>query len=309
MKNYLLLLVVFLLSLPAIAGNDDLVKVTASAPSQVVEGQRFQLIFTIHNAEADSFRLPKMKSVRLISGPSKNTSYTTKTVGGRMVASRSVSLVYIAVADKKGNISIPAAFIWSGGKKYETNVVDVKVLSQTDQQKKQEEARKKAEQQRNVVPQAKDDEIVAEDAFIKTEWENGDVYAGSSNTLVITLYYRVNVAGWDNIEWPKVKGCEVTDAGVARNSRYGRAKVNGIVYNTVVVGKKDIVPAKAGKLTIDSGELDLIVNVPNKNDFWGGYHRVNKRMVIPGISTKVKPATEKTEPVQEKPTVEPRWNL
>lgn len=285
------------------------VKVTASAPSVVTENQRFQLIFTIHNAQADSFRLPKVKSLSLISGPSKNSSTSTQIVGGRVVSSTSVSLVYIAVAEKKGTITVPAAAIWSKGKKYTTNTVTIKVESQSEQQKKQAEAKKQAEEQRQRMLQAEADEITAEDMFVRTEWESDNVYAENHNNLLIKLYYRVNVAGWDNIVWPTAKNCEVTDAGVARNARYGRAQVNGTLYNTVIIGKKDIVPAKSGKLTFNSGELDVIVNVPNKNDFWGGYHRVAKQLVIPGIVTSVKPSSDKPSQVEEKPIEQPHWNL
>lgn len=310
MKRLICILVVSVLtmvSFGAFAAAD--VKVTASAPSVVTENQRFQLIYTIHNAQADSFRLPKIKSFKLISGPSKSSSTSTQIVGGRIVSSTSVSLTYIAVAEKKGTITIPAASIWSNGVKYTTNTVSITVQSQTEQQKKQADAKKKAEEQRQLQLQAEADEITAEDLFIRTEWDADNVYADNHNNLVIKLYYRVNVAGWDNIVWPTSKNCEVTDAGVARNVRYGRAQVNGTLYNTVIIGKKDVVPAKNGKLTFNSGELDVIVTVPNKNDFWGGYHRVVKHMVIPGIVTSVKPASEKPVQVEEKPVEQPHWNL
>lgn len=310
MKRLLTLLFFSALSLVTIgAWAGGAVNVTASAPSIVTEGQRFQLIFTIHNAQADSFRLPKIKSLKLLSGPSKSSSTSTQVVGGRIVSSTSVSLVYIAVAEKKGTVTIPAASIWSNGTKYTTNTVTITVQSQTEQQKKQAEAKKKAEEQKRLQEQAEADEITAEDMFIRTEWENDKVYAENHNNLLVKLYYRVNVAGWDNAEWPSAKNCEITDAGIARSSRYGRAQVNGITYNTVVVRKMDVVPAKAGKLSFASGELDVIVNVPNRNDFWGGYHRVSKHMVIPGIVTSVKPASEKPQQVEEKPVEQPHWNL
>lgn len=306
--RFLFLLVLHVAAFCCFAAEDP-VKVSASAPSQVTEGQRFQLIFTVQNAQADSFSLPKMKAVRLISGPSRSSSSSTRIVGGRMVMSTSVSLVYIAVADKRGKVTIPAASLWVKGKKYTTNTLDINVQSAGEQQKKQAEAKKKAEEQNNKIPQALADEVSGQDLFVKTEWEDKEVYAGSHNNLVYKLYYRVNVAGWDNIEWPKYKNCEATDAGVARNGRYGQAKVNGVVYNTVIIAKKDIVPAKTGNLTIDNGAIDVIVNIPNKNDFWGGYHRAGKRLVIPGISTKVKPLSEKKAPVQQHPLQQPHWNL
>ena len=102
--------------------------------------------------------------------------------------------------------------------------------------------------------------------FVKTEWENGDVYVGGDNALLIKLYYRVSVAGWNNLQLPKFKNCEVSDGEISRNTRYGTAQVNGISYNTVVIIKKIIKPGK-GKLSIGSGDLDIVVNVPNKNDF------------------------------------------
>lgn len=310
MKRYLLYTIIGLLCcLWSGVWAQDNVKVTASAPSQVTEKQRFQLIFTVHNAQADSFRLPKMKTVRLISGPTKNSSSTMQLEGGRVVSSTSVSLVYTAIADKKGKVTIPSASIWSKGKKYTTNEVQIEVLSMSDQQKKEAEAKKQAEQQKNKIPQAQADEVAGDDMFIRTEWEDGDVYADAHNNLVVKLYYRVNVAGWDNIEWPKFKNCEVTDAGVARNGRYGRAQVNGVTYNTVIIGKKDVVPSKVGKLTIDSGSIDVILNIPNKNDFWGGYHKASKRLVIPGISTTVKPYSEKSTPVEPRAIEQPHWNL
>lgn len=310
MIRFIIILVFSFLSLSQFGlSAKETVKVTASAPAVVTENQRFQLIFTIHNAQADSFRLPKIKSLKLLSGPSKNTSTSTQVVGGRIVSSTSVSLVYIAVAEKKGSVTVPAASIWSNGTKYSTNTLTITVQSQTEQQKRQIEAKKKAEEQKRLLEEAEADEITAEDLFIRTEWEGDKVYAGCHNNLLIKLYYRINVAGWDNAVWPDAKNCEITDAGIARHSRYGRAQVNGITYNTVVVRKMDVVPEKTGKLSFGSGELDVIVNVPNRNDFWGGYHRITKHMVIPGIVSSVKPASEKPQQVEDKPVEQPHWNL
>lgn len=308
MKQTLFILLFSILSVSCSFASSDNVKVTASAPSQVVENQRFQLIFTIYNATADSFKLPKIKGLKLISGPSKSSSSNTQIVGGRIVSSTSVSLVYIAVADKKGTIKVPSANIWCNGTKYTTNDLTLTVTSQSDNQKKIEQ--KKSVEKKQSIPQASADEISGEDVFIRTEWESENVYENSHNNLIIKLYYRVNVAGWDNVEWPKCKNCDVTDAGVARNSRYGRAQVNGVLYNTVIVGKKDVVPSKTGKLNVSNGSLDVIVNVPNKNDFWGGYHRVSKNIVIPGVSVTVLPESDKKEEEKsDENPVELHWNL
>ena len=304
-----LLLTLFAVVRPICADND--ISVTASAPRQVAENQRFQLTFTVNNAQPDSFRLSKMKHIKLLSGPTRSSSSSTQIIGGRMLYSATISLNYVAMADKKGDFVIPGAAIWIKGKKYISNELEIKVVgaeSNGDNSSQQQKNRQQERGNSKSLSEAAADEVSGEDVFVKTEWENGDVYAGGDNALLIKLYYRVSVAGWNNLQLPKFKNCEVSDGEISRNTRYGTAQVNGISYNTVVIIKKIIKPGKEGKLSIGSGDLDIVVNVPNKNDFWGGYHQVNKHLVIPGSVVKVRPESERPiEPSSKNP--EQHWNL
>ena len=304
MKNCVIIL--WLLFLQVASAVCQSVSVTVSAPQKVVVNQRFQLIFTIHNARPDSFSMPRMKHVKLLSGPSVGSSSSTQIVGGRMAYSTQVSHAYIAVADKKGKMMIPKAEFWIKQKKYETQEISIEVV---DENEKQQAGKSRLpNENKPKIPEALADEVQGQDVFVKTEWQDENVYAGEHNTLVMKLYYRINVAGWDNLELPKYKNCEVTDAGIARNRRYGTAVVNGVKYNTVIIAQKDIVPDKAGRLVIGSGTVDIILNVRNKNDFWGGYHRASKKLTIPGLTVTVKRGDEKPKK-QEETIPEMHWNL
>lgn len=285
----------------------DNAPVVVTIPKEVIENQKFQIAFSIKNVIPDSFSLPKIKHVSLISGPYKRTNTTPVISGGRIKYLTTTSLVYVAVADKKGKYSIPQASMWSRGNIYKSYQVELSVISQADQQKRIDVEKKKSEQVKSQIPEASLNDLTAEDVFVKTELEKNDVVENEHNSLILKLYYRVNVSGWDDLHLPKAKHCDYVQASLSNASRYGKAVVNGRTYNTYILDKLDFVPSKKETISFDNGDVTIYLNVLNKNDFWGSSHKVRKNLIIPGVSFDVKESKKASEPQPE--TEMPHWNL
>lgn len=279
-------------------------KVKTSIPTEIYVGEYFKIVYSVNNSTIDSFRLPKIKHLKLVSGPSKSSQSNTQIFGGKVLTTSSISLTYVAVIDKKGQITLPSASIWYKGKVYKSNSISIDVLEKSDAKEKENNSNKG-----NQLKEATADEISAEDLFVRSEFDNKVLYEGQNHTLTIKLYYRVNVNGWNNLHLSKLKNCDISDIPVKRNQMYGSTYVNGILYNTVILVKKQIKPLTIKTFKIEKGSVDVIVNLPNKNDFWGGYHKVNKSLVIPGLVLDVKSAKEKPIELNNDSNEQQRWNL
>lgn len=290
----LLLLFVTLFSIASLKAEGVYVSVTA--PTTVLPNQSFQIVFTIHNASPDSFRLNRIDHLKLTLGARSRNSITPQIVGGRIHYSREYSLIYKGVIDKEGVYKLPEAKIWSKGKVFKSHPVKIKCISE-----------KKYDDQKSNLPiieEAGINELSSTDVFIKTEWENKDIYAKTENHLLVKLYYKVNVLGWQNFDYLKDMNAEVVDAGIDNSKKYGKAEVNGVTYNTVVLSRKVVLPHEKGELMAGSGSVEIIGNIP-RIDYWGGYRKVKRKLIIPGFVKSVLP--QKT--VEQSMDDEPSWNL
>ncbi len=73
----------------------------ATAPATVVEGEQFRLSYHL-NKEGRDLRLPELKGLELLFGPSTSTSYSQSIINGKSTSEMSVTYTYILMASKAG---------------------------------------------------------------------------------------------------------------------------------------------------------------------------------------------------------------
>ena len=63
------------LAITAVANAAD-VSFSVDYPRQVVQGNKFQISFSLRNAEGNGFKAPEVGGCKLLYGPSKSSSYS-----------------------------------------------------------------------------------------------------------------------------------------------------------------------------------------------------------------------------------------
>ena len=103
MKRYFLYFILLLANINAFA--DD-VQFTASAPNVVVSGLRFNVVFSLKNAQPENLQIPDLSNFDIIMGPSVSQGTEIQIVNGAMNKSENVSHTYILQAKKEGTFTI-----------------------------------------------------------------------------------------------------------------------------------------------------------------------------------------------------------
>ena len=169
MRNFMkinkYLIILALLSSISVFGQN--VKFIASVNSnEVAVGQRFQISFSLENAQGSNFKAPSFKGFSVVFGPSQ--SQRTQIINGQM--SSSISYSYNLQADVAGKFTIGPASIVVDGKQINSNPVTINVVQGTPQQKQQNQT------EQNTNQQAKD--IIRKNLFVNLNVSKKDVYQG-----------------------------------------------------------------------------------------------------------------------------------
>ena len=97
MNRLILFILGFLLVASATFAED--VKITASAPSEVEVGDKFQIKFKVNTTDVSQFNAPNFKGFEVLYGPSTSTSSSYQFVNGRATSSSSITYTYTLLCD------------------------------------------------------------------------------------------------------------------------------------------------------------------------------------------------------------------
>ena len=93
-----LFLIAVLVMLSSVARASDDVTFEASAPNTVVNGESFQLVYTLSNVSGKEPRLPEIDGFEIIAGPFKSTSSSVQIINGKMTSEKSTRYTYTLLA-------------------------------------------------------------------------------------------------------------------------------------------------------------------------------------------------------------------
>lgn len=194
--------------------------VASTNAKEVVENGTFQVTYKVENSNVTDFSPPTFHPFIVVAGPSQSSS--TSIINGRRSTSFSIS--YTLMAQKKGNFTIPSAYITVGNRKVSSNSLKIKVV------------------EGNASTNT--------EAFIKVELDTDSVYIGQQVVMSLKLYSTVTVQRYDVLYQPEFK-----DIYVKELPRFGRdAKlevVDGVQYQTQLLKRSSLYPQKSGTFSFD----------------------------------------------------------
>jgi len=282
MKRLFLYFTLSLLAGLDVFAND--VQFTASAPNAVVNGRRFNLVFSLKNAQPENLQIPDLSNFDVIMGPSVSQGTEVQFVNGAVTRSENISYTYVLQPKKEGTFTISPAKITVNGKTVMSNALTIKVLPE--------------DQAGNAAAgssgNATSTNISDEDIFVKADFSKRKVFEQEHIIATIKLYYRVNVRGLEEIKFPEYKGFTVHDITIPEDKKNGMENLNGKNYKTFLLKQSVLFPQKSGTLDIENGKVTTIIQVQVSNqrsffDPFGSYRDVKKEITIPGAKIEVSP--------------------
>ena len=128
MKKFVLQTIILALAMTAFAAEAAGVSFSAQAPRQVVQGNRFSVVYVLRNGEGSSFTAPEIEGAQKIYGPAVSTSYSQQWVNGVSSSSSSVEYTMTYKAVKAGTYNVGAASVVVDGKRLTTKPFSLEIL-------------------------------------------------------------------------------------------------------------------------------------------------------------------------------------
>ncbi len=223
------------------------VSLTASAPTLVESGQRFNVAFTI-NAEPDdrTFEGPTFEGFDLIAGPVTSTHLSTKIINGVHSSSYSHTYTYTLVARDSGSFMVDRASIRVKGKEYKSEPLPIEVVE---------------------VGQNSGTAAVSNQDSVLLMWELSDseVYKGEAVHASLKLYYKADVRNYQIVRMGTFDNFQYEQLDT--NVEGPRLRYNGGVYDTFTIVDFLLVPQKSGTLQLPEVGVDFVVRVEVQDNY------------------------------------------
>ncbi|MCU4176106.1 BatD family protein [Carboxylicivirga sp. N1Y90] len=283
----LFLTLIFLTSVFETVSAQD-ISFRAKAQQAVVEGDKFQLVYTL-NKEGNDIRLAPLQDFQILMGPSTSYSHNTSIINGKVSRETTYTFTFILKALKEGNFTIPPATIMVDGEKVTSNQLKIQVVKADQAQTQQGN---NSGNQSAPSSAAKADEL-----FITVTPSKRTLYQNESMVLTTKIYTQVQLDGLSDIKQPKLSAFIAQDLKSSEGINWIMENINGRTYNVGTYEQKLLFPQKTGKITIDPTEIEFLVRqrtaARSRNifdDFFeSGYRSVKKTVKSKPITLTVKP--------------------
>ncbi len=195
---------------------------------EVVEGNLFDVSFSLKNAQGSRFNPPNFKGLKVVSGPSETRGMSI--INGRSNSHQSWD--YQLEAKRTGTYSIGPASVEINGKTLTTQPLTILVVPS------------RAGKGSSSLPPNDDDQV-----FIAGELDRETAYPGQQVTWRIKLYTQLSVEGVDLIELPDFEGFYPNEKR-RFDTRVQYQTVRGKKYAVKTLHEEALFPQEAKDLTI-----------------------------------------------------------
>ena len=264
----------------------------AIAPRNVVEGRNFSITFRLTNGEANAPKAPQLQGCTLIYGPSVSTMQSTEIINGHMSSTSSVDYSYTYSADKAGTVNVPALSVSVGGTTLSSNPVSFKILPPDSNAAPSQGARQPGGRHEETAEATH--RISPDDLLIRISFNKTHVYEQEAVVATIKVYTTNDITQIMPKKQPVFEGFLSEELPVT--NQIDTEHYNGRNYTTAVLKRCLLYPQKSGKLTINSGQYDVVVRTYETVNM--GYF-VTRRPVQQTVTTNSNQATLVVEALPE----------
>ena len=245
------------LAISVVANAAD-VSFSVDYPRQVVQGNKFQISFSLRNAEGNGFKAPEVGGCKLLYGPSKSSSYSSQWVNGVSSSSSSEEYTMVYRADQAGKYTVGAATVSVGGRQYSTKPFTIEILPPDRSAQSSSNRGSQSVQIDNANTQTAGKQVSSKDLFVRIILSKSNVYEQEAVVCTIKLYTKYQISQFIANIQPSYNGFLIEELPVSPNLNEIE-HVNGENYMVAELKKCILFPQQSGKLTITSGTYDVTV--------------------------------------------------
>ena len=234
--------------------------VKVEAPNLVGADEQFNVTFSVEGEHAPSeFEWAPGDGFRLVWGPQKGTSTSISIVNGKRSKSVTNSYTYVLMPSRTGTFTLPAAVATVQGKKVSSRSFSIEVV--TGSASKGSSAQSSSGTGGNARAAQATGSVSSDDIYMRLIVNKTRAVVGEGISATLKLYQRVNVQGFEDARFPSFNGFWSQELAAPSNIEFKRENVGGEIFNTAVLRSWNLIPQKAGDVTIEPAELVCLVNV------------------------------------------------
>ncbi len=229
-------------------------------PSNVAEGRRFSLTFRLTNGEANAPKAPQLDGCQLLYGPSVSTMSSTQIINGKASSSYTIDFTYVYMAEKAGQVKVPAMTVNVDGKNISSSPGTFTILP-ADKSTSSSQQGGSSQSQRQVhaddVSSQTPGKVSANDLMVRVSFSKSKVYEQEAVIATIKVYTKYNISSFLATVQPSFEGFLSEELPVQLETQL--ENYNGQNYYTAVLKKLLLYPQKSGKLSVNSGKYDVTI--------------------------------------------------
>ena len=293
MKKLIACLAAALCALAALAQTT----IKVQAPNLVGVNEQFNLTFIISGEDRPSdFQWEPGSDFQLVWGPQQGHSSSTSFINGKRTHSSQTTYTYILLPKNTGRFQLAAAEATVKGNRIVSSRPTIEVVSDGAATQGQSQQGQSSGQGRSQQGSAQSGTVSAEDMFLRLTLSKNNVMVGETVTATLKLYQRVNIAGFEDAKFPTFNGFWSQEVQAPSQIEFRRESIGEKIYNAAVLRSWNLVPQKAGEVTIDPAELVCLVNIRTQRPSTGSifddffqddYQTIRKRVTTQPMTIRV----------------------
>jgi hypothetical protein len=239
-------------------------KVTVQVSANKVQvGTPFQIVFTV-NSQPSTYTAPNFKDFDVFSGP--NQSSSMQFVNGAM--SQSFSVSFLLAPKKEGKFTIGPMVMVVNGMNVSSNPVTIEAVKGAVSQNQQNQTAQSGGGGEQAVS--------GDDVFVRTVLSKTKCYIGEQITVTQKIYSRLDLRGFQKIEFPPYNGFWSQQPEGNPNVQLQIENLDGVNYYVGEFSKTYLFPQRTGQITIEPTQVECVVRKQSKKpkslfeQFFGG---------------------------------------
>ena len=239
-----------------VAGAQTSIKV--NVPNVVTLDEQFTITFIIENSRPTDFEWNVSDDFDNLWGPQQGRSSSVQIINGTRTESSQTTYSYVIRPVKVGKFTLPKARATVNGKDIYSSETTIEVL-----QGRSTQSQSQPQSQGSALDNAASSkETAGPDILLNMHVDRKNVVVGEPIKATIKLYSRVDVDGFESVDFPKFDGfwTQVTDEPT--HFTFQREALDGQLYYSTVIREYVLIPQHAGTIEISPAELVLLRTVP-----------------------------------------------
>lgn len=263
-KKLLTVLTLFYIALGNINAQNAVMNVRTR--TTVEAGQTFQITFDV-NARAQNFKMPSLKGLTHVGGPSTGFSSSTSFINGQMSQSVSSTFTILVRADNEGTANVGAASCTVDGHQVSSKPFTIKVEKANPNTRNQRQQQQASQQgwpwgqpsQPSRQQPREETKIDNSTLFARASINKSNLYQGEEAIIVYKIYTQVPLTQFQIDKLPRNKGfwSEDLSENMTQVKQYNET-YNGRQYHVAEIRRGALFPQESGKLTIAPLKTDVV---------------------------------------------------